>query len=95
MHLLLNVLFRKINKNRNKNFWKDVFKSMLYVIKSFDDNCIEENFLFMPIWYNSHIRVGMKTLFIKGWYKKGVKVINDFLDDNGNFFVTCKFSKKI
>lgn len=64
---------------------------MFYVIKFFDDNYIEENFLFMFIWYNSYIRVGMKILFIKSWYKKGVKVINDFLDDNGNFLLYVSF----
>lgn len=76
---------------KNNNFWKDVFKLMFYVIKFFDDNYIEENFLFMFIWYNSYIRVGMKILFIKSWYKKGVKVINDFLDDNGNFLLYVSF----
>lgn len=68
---------------------------MLCVIKSFDDNYIEENYLFMPIWYNSYIRVGMKVLFIKSWYKKGVKVINDFLDDNGIFCHMYVFKKNL
>lgn len=56
--------------SKNNNFWKDVFNSMLCVIKSFDDNHVEENFSSMPVWYNSHIRVGMKTLFIKVGTKK-------------------------
>ena len=39
---------------------------------------------FMSIWYNSQIKVNRKSLFIEKWYKKGVKVVGDFLDMNGN-----------
>lgn len=35
----------------------------------------------------------MKTVFIKSWYKKDVKVINDFLHDNGHFLSHVSFQK--
>lgn len=48
----------------------------------------------MFVWYNSHIRVDMKTLFIKSCYKKGVKIINRFLEDNGNVLSHIVFQHK-
>ena len=39
---------------------------------------IKENFLNIPVWYNSNIKVANKTVFIKSWYEKGIKVLQDF-----------------
>ena len=79
---------------KNNIFWKDVFNSMLCVMKSYNNNILKENFSSIPVWYNTNIRVGMKTLFIKTWYKKGVKLIGDFLDDRGNLISHDLFQQK-
>ena len=47
-----------------------------------------------PVWYSSKISVGKKSLFIKTWYEKGVKVVNDFLDENGLFLSRELFKNK-
>ncbi|XP_056019638.1 uncharacterized protein LOC125668194 [Ostrea edulis] len=78
----------------NNILWQDVFNSMLHVIKSFDKNFYKETYPSIPVWYNSNIRVGMKTLFIKSWYKKGVRLIDDFLDDKGNLLSHNLFQHK-
>eukprot|EP00105_Crassostrea_gigas_P040116 XP_019924264.1 PREDICTED: uncharacterized protein LOC109619185 [Crassostrea gigas] len=69
---------------KNNVFWQDVFNSFLCVIKSFNGSFVKENLPSIPVWYNTNIKVGMKTLFIKSWYEKGVKIISDFLDVDGN-----------
>ena len=38
----------------------------------------------MPIWFNSLIKVNKKSVFIKKWYKQGVKIIGDFFDADDN-----------
>lgn len=50
---------------KNNVFWHVFFYSFLCVIKSFDGSFFKENFPIIPVWYNSNIRVGMRTLFIK------------------------------
>ena len=80
--------------SKKQHFWQDVFKSMLHVIKSFDKNYYKESYPSIPVWYNSNIKVGMKTLFIKSWYKKGVKIIDDFLDERGNILSHSTFQQK-
>ena len=39
------------------------------------------------VWYNSNINVDKKTLFIKSSYEKGIKVLQDFLDEDCNLLV--------
>ena len=36
------------------------------------------NFYSVPVWYNSYIKIGYKSVFFKSWYEKGVKVVQDF-----------------
>ena len=33
---------------------------------------------------NSNLRVGNKTFFIKAWYENGIKVLQDFFDEDWN-----------
>lgn len=50
---------------KNNVFWQDVFNSFLCVIKSFNGSFVKENLPSIPVWYNTNIKAGMKTLFIK------------------------------
>ena len=36
-----------------------------------------------PLWYNSDVKIGGKGIFLKEWWDKGIRLINDLLDDNG------------
>ena len=47
-----------------------------------------------PLWKNNFIHVNNKCVFYKTWYKKGIIVINDLLDDNGNFLSFDLFRMK-
>ena len=35
-----------------------------------------------PVWYNSNIKNGNKSVFLKSLYDKGVEVVQDFLDED-------------
>lgn len=45
---------------------------------------IATRYLLIPLWHNSNIKIANKPVFIRSWYEKEVKVVQDFFDD-------CKF----
>ena len=51
------------------------------------------NFYSIPVWYNSNIKIGNKSVFFKSWYEKGVKVVQDSLDEDGNFLCNNVFQQ--
>lgn len=55
----------------------------------------KQKFFFMPVLYNINIWVGNKPKYVKIWYEHGAKIISDFLNKDGNVFITfiC-FEKK-
>ena len=69
-------------------FWKDVLESWLFVnSKDLENvNLTQSEILSTPVWFNSYITVNKKSIFIKELYEKGVKIIDDFLDNNGSFY---------
>ena len=84
----------------NNVFWKDVLNSWLCFITTYKNHPkVKDNFLNTPVWYNSNIHIANKYVFIKAWYKTGVKVIQDFYDENCNFLdieeFKCKYSLKV
>lgn len=54
-------------------FWKDVFQSYLTIIQASDNIIFKQKFFSMPVWYNTNICVGNKTIYVKLWYEHGVK----------------------
>ena len=45
-----------------------------------------KNSFSIPVWYNSNVKIGYKSVIFKSWYEKGVKVVQDFLDEDGHLF---------
>ena len=72
-------------KRMHNNFWIDVFKSWKKIIEAYKLNQ-EINVLLQPIWHNDILMIGNKTLFINQWYKKGVRYINDLVNENNQFY---------
>ena len=46
----------------------------------------EQHFLFLPIWHNSLVKVNKRPVYIDQWYRKGVRIIGDFI--HGETFLT-------
>ena len=55
--------------------WQKIMKKQLEV------NVSEDNFMLLPVWYNSKLKINNKSIFIKNWYQKGVKVLGDFFEN--------------
>ena len=76
-------------------FWKDLFQSWLKVMQG---QLLHEkspcSLTYLPIWHNSNIKIGNKSVFFKSWCKKGVVYVADFLDDRGNLLSKAQFEKK-
>lgn len=58
--------------NHSNNFWKDVLHSWLKVLRTIDNSVSTTNVCTLPVWYNTNICDGIKT-------------IGDFLDEDGQF----------
>ena len=37
------------------------------------------------LWYKSHIKIENRPIFYQQWFRKGIRNINDVLNDNGDF----------
>ena len=87
-------------KNCKNEFWKDVLNEWQKVIKSKTTTLSSENSrnnidnTLVPVWYNSYIKINNKSVFFKDWYEKGIKYIDDFLDEDGKLLKKDKFSEK-
>ena len=74
-----------ILKNIKNKFWIDVLKAYSELIQK-NQQVTEEYFLASPIFNNQDIKVGSQPVWIKHWYKKGVRFVNDLINENGEFY---------
>ena len=56
------------------------------------------NFLANTVWLNKQIKIDKRTMFYPEWFNRGVKFVNDFVNDDGSFltvfkqiWILCKF----
>ena len=82
------LLYWNVYKKKTMPFGKMFFNSWLKYIKTIKRHPnIKDNFLNISVWNNSNIRVANKTVFIKCWYEKGIRVLQDFFYEDCNFLV--------
>ncbi|XP_055995578.1 uncharacterized protein LOC130046786 [Ostrea edulis] len=80
--------------NHSNDFWRDVFQSWLTMIRAMDEKYSMQKLNSIPVWQNTNMCVGNKDIYVKTWYQHGVKIIGDFLDEDGNFLLLQDFSQK-
>ena len=68
----------------NNQFWKDVLKSFLDI--NYKTEIGEEQILKSPLFYNRNIKISRKYVFYKTWYDKGIRFVNDLVNQNGSFY---------
>ena len=51
-------------------------------------------FLHNPIWYNNKLKFNHTCFFYKDWYRKGVRIVNDLVKENGEFYSFEEFERK-
>ena len=73
LHLKIPLFYREILLS-----WK-YFKAFFIPSNAFE---VRKEF----IWFNPFIKINGNCIFYKTWYDKGIKFINDIVDENGEFF---------
>ena len=72
----------KLKRIKNP-FWMDVFSSYKVFLDSLKPRTWDQ-FLSQPIWFNSNFKVGGTCMFYRNWYERGIRFVNDLLDENGS-----------
>ena len=73
-------------------FWKDVLLSLIKINKKMAFT--EADILKSPLYYNDHIKIDGSYIFFESWFNKGIKYINDLIDENGEFYRQDNFTRK-
>ena len=73
----------KSNNNLYNPFWKKIMANWAEFCKIFPVERVS-HMLESPIWYNENI--GRGKLFIKNWYDKGIRTIQDIVAETGKFY---------
>ena len=74
-------------------FWKDVLYAWKSVIEK-DENNDWTNFFANAVWLNKQVKIDKRTIFYPEWLNRGVKFVNDFVNDDGSFLTLDQFSNK-
>ena len=70
----------KVNKTISNYFWNNVLEAASGVLEQ-QTFLNSEQILTTPLWYNSKLL--SDQLFIPDWYRKGIFLISDILDTDG------------
>lgn len=71
-------------------FWQDVLESLLLLIEK-EQNQDWSYFLASPIWMNSIFKIDNKPFIYQDLLSKGIKYINDIVDEDGLFLKYVDF----
>jgi hypothetical protein len=53
------------------------------------------NFLANTVWLNKQVKIDKRTIFYPEWFNRGVKFVNDFVNDDGSFLTLDHFQEII
>lgn len=81
----------QLSNTLDNPFWRDLTKHWSAFCQNIKIESIKQ-VLESPIWFNTN--VGLGQLFIKEWYKKGVKTIYDLIDENGDIYTFNTFKER-
>ena len=87
-HFHSNLSFSLDLFDSSPEFYKQIFFnwSIYFVSNSEVPSCIQSNFL----WYNKHILIDNKPVYLSSFSDKNVNFINNLLDSLGNFIRCIK-----
>ena len=54
----------------------------------------EDDILKSPIYYNNNIKIGGLDIYYRSWFNKGIKYVNDLVNENGDFYQQNEFTMK-
>jgi hypothetical protein len=67
---------------------------LIHVDFKADENKDWTNFLANTVWLNKQVKIDKRTIFYPEWFNRGVKFVNDFVNDDGSFLTLDQFSNK-
>lgn len=70
-------------------FWRELMNYWSDFCKTVKVDTIQQ-ILESPLWFNNHLGIGQ----VGDWYKKGVRLIYDFINENGEFYEFESFKEK-
>jgi hypothetical protein len=82
------------NENCKNEFWKDVLHAWQYILSKTTTYDSWASFLHNPIWYNNKLKFNHTYFSYKDWYRKGVRIVNDLVKENGEFYSFAEFERK-
>ena len=75
----------------NNYFYKDLLNAVIKLKASIDVDVGNEPNTHQSLYHNDLIQVGRNPLYLKDWIQKGVYIVDDLFDENGNFFTVNDF----
>mgnify|MGYP003685689069 FL=1 len=72
-----------INNSINNIFWKEVFCSLIKIVKITADQI--ENIPFEHIWFNPRLKINNELAYQKSFHRAGLSLIIDLFDTDGEF----------
>ena len=75
--------------NTSNPFWKGLLLSWASFCEIFKIENVKQ-VLDSPIWYNSKLSRG-RSFYSKNWFEKGIRLISDLIDENGNIYQFERF----
>ncbi len=84
--------FDAMKKNIKNEFWYDVLFSWSSLISIVNNDDLDFNRIAKQyLWWNDKIKVGNKSVKYANWEERGVRFVNDLLNDNGTFMSKDEF----
>ena len=71
-------------------------EKMINLLNTFNKKIIltEGEILKSPLYYNDNIKIGGQHIYLKTWFKKSVRYINDLVNENGRLYEQVEFTQK-
>ena len=73
-----------LRKNLQNPFWIDVLQNWAEFCKEVKTESIKQ-ILDTPLWYNQNL-LNSLDFCIRDWHDKGIVLVSDIIDDDGNFY---------
>lgn len=77
--------FKEVGYKMKNHFWKDVLKAVSTLFALVENVNTDNNIQTSPIFLNHLFCIDGKSFFYKSWFEKGIKFVNDILNDDGSF----------
>lgn len=75
---------RQYQQTVHNPFWKDLLKNWAEFCNAVTCETVH-HILESPLWYNKNLQNG-EHFCIQNWYKKGIRTLNDLIDEHGNIY---------